>query len=175
MPGVDELERIRRSIDALSDPPGWDWNSFVSTLIATLVGAAVASAVTIWVLRRQRKDQYEQSIREASTRCVGAVLKLARRDEAGEASANRIEVRAELHLLSGIMNDEDRPFANALIKLVDSLGTSKDPTAVGLVVGTAAAALGAYLQRNRSTSSHVKQLATSRKELEKRLSELDVD
>ncbi|MBK0296757.1 hypothetical protein IAE22_33055, partial [Bacillus sp. S34] len=74
VPRVDELERIRRSIDALAADPGWDWNSFASTLIATLVGAGIAGWFTIWVLRGQRRDQYVASIRAAAASCLATLM-----------------------------------------------------------------------------------------------------
>lgn len=40
-----------RIADAMS---GFDWNNFASTLLATLVGASVAAAVSFWLANRER-------------------------------------------------------------------------------------------------------------------------
>ncbi len=55
-----ELSRIA---DALQ---GFDWNSFVATLLATLAGAAVAAFVSYLVYRGERSERYTAALNDAA-------------------------------------------------------------------------------------------------------------
>lgn len=115
---MNELERIRRSIDALASAPGWDWTNFASTLIATLVGAAAAGAVTLWVLRRQRRDAYEAVIREVATRALSASIEYTETVLLKPPGTNVFtqvqRLQAELLMLEAVSNTEDAKIAYAL-------------------------------------------------------------
>ncbi|MBT1621227.1 hypothetical protein KK101_00790 [Curtobacterium flaccumfaciens pv. oortii] len=172
---MTELEKLREAVEALNHSPGWDWNSFVSTLIATLVGAAAAGAVTIWVLRKQRRDEYEQTIRAASVRCVEATLRLMEARDGSDSVRARLALTAELHLLSGVMDNDDSRFARALIRLVTELGRSRAPAPVGHLVGTISASIAEFLSRRTTTEVHIDRLAEAREVLKKLIVEAEAD
>jgi len=69
---VSDIRDLRESIDQLTASMwgGWDWPSFVSTLVATLAGAGVAAGVAWLILRRERSDRYRE-------RMYGAMVALA--------------------------------------------------------------------------------------------------
>lgn len=60
---LTDYERISRSIDELRRSlSGWDWNGFASTLLATIVGACAAAAVSFVVLKQERDERYRDRL-----------------------------------------------------------------------------------------------------------------
>lgn len=66
--------QVSRLVDALS---GWDWNTFVSTLIATLFGGVISLVGVWWGLRWQRRNQYNAAVDEAVVRFLHEVADYA--------------------------------------------------------------------------------------------------
>lgn len=62
-----ELKRIADSMDA------FDWNGFVGTLLATLIGAGVAALVSFLVFRGEHRERYEVALDDAATRTMTAL------------------------------------------------------------------------------------------------------
>lgn len=147
----EELEHIRRSIDALASEPSWDWNSFLSTLVATLVGAAIAGGIAIWVLNGQRRDQYVSTVRDSAARCLAALLAYTRvRMDERTAGAEAIEVRAEFLMLRAIADDQDRPVVSELRELASAAVDGLAPEAAGYAVGTISTLLASFVRRDLS-------------------------
>lgn len=67
LPVVGQLRAIA---DALQ--PGWDWNSFWATFIATVAGVVASGIFAYWVLKRQLDNQYNTRLDDAFVRVLYA-------------------------------------------------------------------------------------------------------
>jgi hypothetical protein len=62
--------QLRAIVAALQ--PGWDWNSFWATFIATVAGVVISGLLAYWVLRRQLHDQYKARLDDAFVKVLYA-------------------------------------------------------------------------------------------------------
>lgn len=147
---MSDIRDLRESIDQLTaSMGGWDWPSFVSTLVATLAGAGVAAGVSWLILRRERSDRYRERMYGAMAALASKINQWAdlaispQRDGVPEQRmATLIDVLSERVLIEAIANVEDRKSLELwqeFFTSIDTISDEKDPP---------------NLQRRTSTFAH---------------------
>jgi len=115
-----EQMRISCAIDDLGRTlTGWDWGAFASTLLATLLGAALSGLVAWWIVKYERGEQQkvlEQERTERQNR-----LREEQEDRRAEGLTNAV---ADLLLALGLYMQELQKYDRAVIAASQAISTS---------------------------------------------------
>lgn len=135
---------LRKIADAVQ--PGWDWNTFWVTLLATIAGVVISGLVAWFIYLGQKREQYNTRIDDALVRVLYSAQEEFRELEplnipekwdtpASELPLNPHGVLTTLTATRLIARGDDQEVVKALQNLVGEYWASQIPARMVLVNG----------------------------------------